>query len=133
MTLSYDDNAASVFGVTMLLFYLFPASWYIIKRIRTYHQKQKLAGEGGEVFVDDEETFPGAGFAAGGQGVEPRSRAEAKKLQLLKASAKRDVLWTRNFKLFILFTVACALVFLYLLLRSSGQAELAQYDPYGVS
>lgn len=128
MGLSYDDNAASVFGVTILLFYLIPASWFIIKRIRTFQLKQKLAGEGGEVFADDDE-----GGAAAITSVAPRSRAEAKKIHLLKASAKRDVLWTTNFKLFILGTVLAALLFLFLIFRSSGQAELAQYDPYQVS
>jgi hypothetical protein len=130
MTLSYDDNAASVFGVTMLLFYLFPATWYIIKRIRTFNQKLKAA-EGGEVLVEDDD-MP-LSTTGKGKAVEPRSRAEARKIQLLKATAKRDVLWTKGFKLFILGTVAVALLFLYLLFRSTGQAELAQYDPYAVS
>lgn len=113
--LNYDDNAASVFGVTLLLFYLVPSSIYILYRISTFQRRLKAAEEA----------------AAGG--LKPRTELERKKLQSLVAKAEKPVLWSRGFKTFVMITGAAALLFLYLLLRSSGHAELAQYDPYEVS
>lgn len=113
--LNYDDNAASVFGVTLLLFYLVPSSIYILYRISTFQRRLKAA----------EEAVVG--------GLKPRTELERKKLQSLVAKADKPVLWSRGFKIFVVVTGAAALLFLYLLLRSSGHAELAQYDPYEVS
>lgn len=113
--LNYDDNAASVFGVTLLLFYLVPSSIYILYRISTFQRRLKAAEEA----------------AAGG--LKPRTELERKKLQSIVAKAEKPVLWSRGFKTFVIITGAAALLFLYLLLRSSGHAELAQYDPYEVS
>jgi hypothetical protein len=110
--LNYDNNAASVFGVTLLLFYLVPAVWYILHRVLTVGKQQK---------TDD---VPDLGQA--------RTKAEADKLRRIARSQKPDVLMTNSFKVFILVTSLLGLLFLFLLLRSSGQAELAQYDPYAV-
>lgn len=109
-TLEYDDSAASVFATTLLLVYLIPASIYIVRRLVWFGCKTVR-------------TAPATSTA--------RSADEAKKQRVLE-KLNADLLWTNFFKGFVLATAIAALIFVTLLLRSSGQAELAQYDPYEV-
>jgi len=110
--LNYDDGAASVFGITILFLYLVPALWYMFQRVRTFGTKAPVEGP---------------------EAQKPRSRAEAVKAKLIAETKKKDVLMTTSFKVFIVLTAAAALLLVYLLIRVSGQTELAQYDPFAVS
>lgn len=108
VALSYDDNAASFFAITLLVLYLIPATWHIVHRIMTFRSEAELEHAG-------------------------RTKEEVQKLQAIanEASGKR-VLWSKGFRIFCWVTAFVALVTLVLILRSGGHVELAQYDPYGV-
>ena len=87
--LAYDDSAAAVFGVTLLLFWLVPATWYILARLLAWH---KLCGCGRKEGEDE------AGGVGSGAAV-ARSRAEAAKLRIIaKVADKPDVLMTPRFQ-----------------------------------
>ena len=87
--LAYDDSAAAVFGVTLLLFWLVPATWYIVARLLSWH---KLCGCGRK--AEGSENVSGASGVA-----TARSRAEAAKLRIIaKVADKPDVLMTPRFQ-----------------------------------
>jgi hypothetical protein len=113
VALSYDDNAFNFFVITLLLLYLFPAGWYIARRVWSFKAQ------------------PDTAHAA-------RTQAERRKLEQLAREQQagpdgKPVLWTRPFTIFTGVTVALALLCVVLIMRSGAGVELAQYDPYAVS
>jgi hypothetical protein len=91
--LAYDDNAAAVFGVTLLLFFLVPAIWSVTARLCSFY---RLCGCGAAKAGD-----AGAGAARA------RTKAEEAKLRVFTRAAERpDVLMTPRFQVRSSFVVA---------------------------
>lgn len=116
--LSYDDSAAAMFGLTLLLFYLVPAIWYIVKRVVSFYYAKSKAN---------------AATVRANTVASARSQAEQNKLRVYAtASTKPDVLLTPGFRILCIVTAIAILVFIILALQARHQSGLAQYDPYAV-
>ena len=108
---TYDTGAFNFFLITVLTFYLVPATYFIINRIWSFRSA----------------TSPSA--------VKPRSRTEADKLSKLAAAeaSSRGALWSRPFIFFVVFTVLAALLAVYISFSAASSGiGLAQYNPYEV-
>jgi len=104
----YDDRAAAFFGIAMLAMFVIPSSIIILRTVVMFKEE------------DDKEALP-----------KGRSKDEAEKIERMRASKPKKVLWTKSLQVCTAVTVA-AFAILLGIVYSVRETTLAAYDPYKI-
>lgn len=104
----YDDRAAAFFGIAMLAMFIIPSTIIILRTIVMFKES------------DDKELVPTS-----------RSKDEADKIERMRASKPKKVLWTKSLQVCTAVTVA-ALAIMLGIVYSVRETTLAAYDPYKI-
>lgn len=107
--LEYDNSAFYYFAITLIAFYLMPATMFVVQRLKAYANPAGLALEGSV-----------------------RTAAEKAKLEAISRKLAKDRVENAWFVFLCVTTAVLWVVFLYLMSLVSGDAEIAQFDPFAI-